>query len=137
MRRGHSIHFVALFVLMGINVIPLGLTAQEASQLTDLRTRSNCAAEDLDAALFLLAVSPVQTCRVLLRPPQSPPGALLKRASVIIPVLFEFHSAAILPQYYADLDKLGAQLTAPPYLEYRVQIEGHTDNRGSLLYNQR
>jgi outer membrane protein OmpA-like peptidoglycan-associated protein len=137
MRRGHSTPFLALFVLLGITVLPLGLTAQEASQFTDFRTRSDYTAEELGAALFPLAVPPVQTRGVLLRPPQSPPGALLKKASVIIPVLFEFNSVVILPQYYADLDKLGAQLTAPHYLEYRVQIEGHTDNRGSGLYNQR
>lgn len=137
MRRGHRTHFLALLVLIGSTVIPLGLTAQEGSQVTDFRTRSSYTAEELGAALFPLARPPVQTRGVLLRPPPSPPGALLKKASVIISVLFAFNSAVILPQFYADLDKLGAQLTAPHYLDYRVQIEGHTDNRGSVLYNQR
>jgi outer membrane protein OmpA-like peptidoglycan-associated protein len=137
MRRGHRTHFLVLVFLMCIDVSPPGLTAQEEAQWTDFRTRSSYTAEELGAALFPPAASPVQTRGVLLRPPQSPPGVLLKKASVIIPVLFELNSAVILPQYYNDLGKLGAQLTAPHYREYRVQIEGHTDNRGSLLYNQR
>jgi outer membrane protein OmpA-like peptidoglycan-associated protein len=122
---------------MCLAISPPGLTAQEESQLTDFRTRGSYTAEELGSALFPLAAPPVQTRGVLLRPPQAPPGALLKRASVIIPVLFEFDSAVILPQYYDDLAKLGAQLSAPHYREYRVQIEGHTDNRGAVRYNQR
>src|SRR5262245_34767564 len=136
MRRGHQTHFLVLFLLTCIAMSPPGLTAQEESQLTDFRTHSSYTAEELGAALFPPAAAPVQTRGVLLRPPQSPPGVLLKKASVIIPVLFETNSAVILPQYYDDLAKLGAQLTAPHYREYRVQIEGHTDNRGSVPYNQ-
>ena len=137
MRRGHSTLWLALVVLLGINVIPRGLTAQEVSQVTDFRTHRSYTAEELGAALFPLAVPSERTRGVVLRPLPSPPGMPLKPASVIIPVLFASNSAVILPQYYADLDKLGAQLTAPHYREYRVQIEGHTDNRGSVLYNQR
>jgi outer membrane protein OmpA-like peptidoglycan-associated protein len=137
MRHDHYTHFLVLFLLMCIDISPPGLMAQEEAQLTDFRTRSSYTTEELGAALFPGAAPPVQTRGVLLRPPQSPPGVLLKKASVIIPVLFEFDSAVILPQYYDDLAKLGAQLTAPHYREYRVQIEGHTDNRGTVLYNQR
>src|SRR5262245_25804888 len=149
MRRGHQTLFLVLFLLTCIAMSPPGLTAQEESQLTDFRTHSSYTAEELGAALFPPAAAPVQTRGVLLRPPpyepwgvfyappHSPPGVLLKKASVIIPVLFETNSAVILPQYYDDLAKLGAQLTAPHYREYRVQIEGHTDNRGSVPYNQR
>jgi outer membrane protein OmpA-like peptidoglycan-associated protein len=56
---------------------------------------------------------------------------------VVIPVFFAVNSADVLPQYYTDLDKLGAQLSAPHYLDYSVKIEGHTDNRGSAQLNQR
>ena len=137
MRRGHRTYLLILFLLMCIEISPPGLTAQEEAQLTDFRTHSSYTAEELGAALFPSVAAPVQTRGVLLRPPQSPPGVLLRKASVIIPVLFEFDSAVILPRYYDDLAKLGAQLTAPHYQEYRVQIEGHTDNRGTVLYNQR
>jgi outer membrane protein OmpA-like peptidoglycan-associated protein len=137
MRRGHNAHVLALVGLLCIGVIPVGLAAQEASQWTDFRTRSGYTAEELGAALFPSVAPPVQTRGILPLPPQSPPATLLKRAAVVIPVLFALNSAEILPQYYADLDKLGAQLSAPHYREYRVQIEGHTDNRGSALYNQR
>lgn len=137
MRRGHYRHFLVLSILMYIAISPPGLTAQEESQLTDFRTHGSYTAEELGAALFPPAAAPVQTRGVWLRPPQSPPEALIKKASVVIPVLFETNSAVISPQYYDDLAKLGAQLTAPHYREYRVQIEGHTDNRGSVLYNQK
>jgi OOP family OmpA-OmpF porin len=130
-------HIMVLFILICISVIPPALTAQVAPQWTDFRTRSSYTAEELGAALFPPAEPPIKTRGIFLRPPQSPPGVLLKKASVIIPVLFKLNSAVILPQYYADLDKLGAQLTAPHYWEYRVQLEGHTDNRGSALYNQK
>jgi outer membrane protein OmpA-like peptidoglycan-associated protein len=137
MRHGYRIPVIVLCILAGLAISPPGLPAQEESQLTDFRTHSSYTAEELGAALFPPAAAPVQTRGVLLRPPQSPPGVLLKKASVVIPVLFETNSAVILPQYYDDLAKLGAQLTAPHYREYRVQIEGHTDNRGSVLYNQK
>jgi outer membrane protein OmpA-like peptidoglycan-associated protein len=137
MRRSHNPYVLALFGLLCMGVIPLGLAAEEASPWTDFRTRGSYTAEELGTALFPLAAPPVATRGVFLRSSQSPPAALLKKASVIIPVLFELNSAVILPQYYDDLNKLGAQLTAPHYREYRVQIEGHTDNRGSVLYNQK
>jgi outer membrane protein OmpA-like peptidoglycan-associated protein len=112
------------------------LSAQEEHQWTDFRTRNSYTAEELGAALFPLAAPSIRTRGVFVRPPTVPSAALLKHASVAIPVLFETNSAVILPRYYADLDKLGAQLTAPHYMEYRVQIEGHTDNRGAARYNQ-
>lgn len=137
MRRGHSAHVLVLFGLLCIGVIPPGLAAQEAPLRTDFRTRSSYTGEELGTALFPSVAPPVQTRGIFPLPPQSPPAVLLKRASVTIPVLFVLNSGEILPQYYADLDKLGAQLSAPHYRGYRVQIEGHTDNRGSALYNQR
>ena len=137
MRRSYLTPVLVLIGLLFIGVIPHGLTAQEELQRTDFRTRSNYTAEELGAALFPPAAPSVLTRGVFLRPPQSPPAVLLKKASVVIPVLFRLNSAVILPQYYTDLDKLGAQLSAPHYGEYRVQIEGHTDSRGSTLYNQR
>ena len=138
MRRGYITPVLMLLALLSIGVIPSGLIAQEEQQWTDLRTRSGYTAEELGAALFpSVAPPPLRTRGVYIRPPQSPPAVLLKKASVVIPVLFKSNSAVILPQYYADLEKLGAQLTAPHYLEYHVQIEGHTDNRGAALYNLR
>jgi outer membrane protein OmpA-like peptidoglycan-associated protein len=137
MRRSYLAPVLALIGLLFVGVIPNGLTAQEEPQWTDFRTRSNYTAEELGSALFPSAAPSVLTRGVFLRPPQSPPAVLLKKASVVIPVLFKSNSAVILPQYYTDLDKLGAQLSAPHYWEYRVQIEGHTDNRGAALYNQK
>jgi OOP family OmpA-OmpF porin len=56
---------------------------------------------------------------------------------VALNVFFEFNSATVLKQYYADMDKLGQVLTQPQYSTYRARIEGHTDNVGSDAYNQR
>lgn len=137
MRRAYIALVIVLFSFLSIDVMPPGLTAQEESELTDFRTRSSYTADELGAALFPSVAPPIRTRGVYIRPPQAPPAVLLRRASVVIPVLFETNSAVILPQYHTDLDKLGAQLTAPHHLEYRVQIEGHTDNRGSLSYNQK
>src|SRR5258708_7860873 len=110
MRRNYLAPVLALLGLLSIGIIPHGLTAQEESPWTDFRTRSSYTAEELGAALFPGAAPPVRTRGVQMRSPQSPPAVLLKKASVIIPVLFETNSAMILSQYYADLDKLGAQL---------------------------
>jgi outer membrane protein OmpA-like peptidoglycan-associated protein len=137
MRRDSIAPVLMLIGLLSIAVIPNRLTAQEEAQRTDFRTRSSYTSDDLGTALFPPTAPPVLTRGIFMRPPQSPPAVLLKKASVVIPVLFQLNSAIILPQYYTDLDKLGAQLSAPHYWEYRVQIEGHTDNRGSALYNQR
>jgi outer membrane protein OmpA-like peptidoglycan-associated protein len=137
MRRGSIVPVLAFLGLLSIAVIPHGLTAQEESQRTDFRTRSSYTAEELGTALFPSTAPPVLTRGIYMRPPQSPPAVLLKKASVVIPVLFQLNSAVILPQYYTDLDKLGAQLSAPHYWEYRVQIEGHTDSRGAAPYNQK
>jgi OOP family OmpA-OmpF porin len=137
MHYGQRTPFIILFVLTCMVISPPGLTAQEENQRTDFRTHSSYTAEELGAALFPPAAAPaVKTRGVLLRPPQSPPDVLI-RASVIIPVYFETNSAVISPQYHDDLAKLGAQLTAPHNRERRVQIEGHTDNRGSVAYNQK
>jgi len=137
MRRGYIASVLALLSLLSVAVVPNGLIAQEAPQRTDFRTRSSYTAEELGTALFPPTAPSVLTRGIFIRPPQSPPAVLFKKASVIIPVLFKTNSAVILPQYYTDLDKLGAQLSAPHYWEYRVQIEGHTDSRGAALYNQR
>jgi outer membrane protein OmpA-like peptidoglycan-associated protein len=61
------------------------------------------------------------------RPQSSPP-------TVVLPVLFEFNSDRILPDYYSDLDKLGQLLIKRT--ESRIQIEGYTDNIGSEPYNR-
>lgn len=53
---------------------------------------------------------------------------------VIDPIHFDFNSAVIKPLSYPTLNKAGDALLNFP--EYRVAIEGHTDNVGSDSYNQ-
>lgn len=107
--------------------------AQEHRTLTDFRERTGYTSDELGAALF-----PVMSTRgVLVRPAQAPPASMLRPAAVVVPVFFAVNSAEVLSRYYPELDKLGAQLTAPHYQNYQVTIEGHTDNRGPVRLNQR
>jgi OOP family OmpA-OmpF porin len=55
---------------------------------------------------------------------------------VTLNVRFAPNSEAIPPTYHPDLDKLGAVLSWPQYADYRIQLEGHTDNQGSARLNQ-
>lgn len=136
MQRRRVLISMLLACLVGPGIGISELPAQEKRQVTDLRERSAYSAEELGAALFPTTDAALRTRSIMVRAPQSPPAALLQSASVVLPILFGTNSTEILPQYYADLDKLGAQLTAPHYKEHRVQIEGHTDNQGSEQYNR-
>jgi outer membrane protein OmpA-like peptidoglycan-associated protein len=55
---------------------------------------------------------------------------------VTLNVLFAPNSNTIPSSSYAEIDKLGTVLSWPQYTEYRIQLEGHTDNQGSERKNQ-
>jgi outer membrane protein OmpA-like peptidoglycan-associated protein len=55
---------------------------------------------------------------------------------VTLNVLFPPSSETIPSASYAEIDKLGTVLSWPQYTDYRVQLEGHTDNQGSERKNQ-
>jgi outer membrane protein OmpA-like peptidoglycan-associated protein len=129
MRRSYIIIALTLACLVAITVLPCSLQAQTGKQPKDFRGQSYTE-DDLARALFgegesqmrTRGIAPVQT---------SAPGP------VALNVFFEFNSATIRPEYYADLDKLGRVLTQPKYMEYHIKIDGHTDSVGSESYNQR
>lgn len=50
------------------------------------------------------------------------------------PILFEFDSASIRPESYYILDEITDKLMTMPTI--RLEIQGHTDNIGSIEYNQ-
>ncbi|MDQ3102073.1 MAG: OmpA family protein [Bacteroidota bacterium] len=50
-------------------------------------------------------------------------------------VQFEFDRSTLLPGFEKELDKLVDLMTDYPFL--RVEIEGHTDNEGSDVYNEK
>jgi OmpA-OmpF porin, OOP family len=54
---------------------------------------------------------------------------------VVDPIHFDFNAAVIKPISYPTLAKAGAALQNFP--NYRVAIEGHTDDVGANDYNQR
>lgn len=49
--------------------------------------------------------------------------------------LFDFDSAALKPGAYAELDRVANILVRYP--QTRIRVEGHTDTKGSEVYNQR
>jgi outer membrane protein OmpA-like peptidoglycan-associated protein len=59
-----------------------------------------------------------------------------QRPAVTLNVLFGSNSDVIPPTAYPEIDKLGTLLSWPQYTDYRVQLEGHTDNQGSARKNQ-
>lgn len=90
----------------------------------------------------------VQECRLedlkdALRPPQlralnvvdAQRNRSMESSSVTINVNFLEGSGTILPDFYSELNKLGELLTEPGLQEMRLQIDGHTDNTGSEVYN--
>jgi outer membrane protein OmpA-like peptidoglycan-associated protein len=50
---------------------------------------------------------------------------------------FDFNSATLSASAKQTLDKLGAALQDERLEGYRFQIEGHTDSKGSAVYNKR
>jgi OmpA-OmpF porin, OOP family len=49
---------------------------------------------------------------------------------------FEFNSSELQPQATAQLDQLRSALTSPSLNRDRFMVAGHTDAKGSPLYNQ-
>ena len=127
MRRHRITTVCAMAGVLSTFVMTFTLYAQQREKFTDFRGKG-FSTEDLERAL-----SPTEMrTRGLPQTPSLPPP---ERVSVAFDVLYEFNSNQILPRYYVNLDKLGEVLKRRP--EYRLQIEGHTDNVGSEDYNQR
>jgi outer membrane protein OmpA-like peptidoglycan-associated protein len=106
--------------------------AQGAGSSTDSRGKNS--PEDLARALFPEPAAPVRTRGV--GPVQSPSSMALPKPVVTLNVLFAPNSATVPPASYAEVDKLGTVLSWPQYLDYRIQIEGHTDSQGNERKNQ-
>lgn len=58
-----------------------------------------------------------------------------KKKTILKNVLFEQSTSLLLPESYVELDKLTNVLKK--YVSYNVLIEGHTDNQGDQLLNQK
>lgn len=121
-------------VLGGLSVMCLltwssALMAQ-TRDMTDLRGKSY-SKEDLGKALFPESSSTMRTRGIGPTSTATP----APETSVALNVFFETNSAAIRPEFHADLDKLGAVLTDPKYQSRDIEIEGHTDSVGSEAYN--
>jgi outer membrane protein OmpA-like peptidoglycan-associated protein len=133
MRRAQLTIGFALLSFLSAAAVVFTVHAQQGGQFTDFRERSDYTAEELGKALFPEATPEPRTRGIgPQRPQQAPPEG----SAVALNVLFEFNSDKVLPDYYPDIDKLGKALTLPEYENYRVRIEGHTDNVGSDRYNQ-
>jgi len=64
-------------------------------------------------------------------------AAASERASIALQIRFDFDSARIRPDSSAVLGRLAEALTSAELDSDRFLIEGHTDARGSAVYNQR
>jgi outer membrane protein OmpA-like peptidoglycan-associated protein len=134
MRWNHMIGVFALVLLLTMMGLPAPSRAQGTGGLPDSRARSGYSAEELAQALFSEATPGVRTRGV--GPAQALPSLPVPRAAVTLNVLFPPSSDAIPSASHAEIDKLGTVLSWPQYTDYRIQLEGHTDNQGSERKNQ-
>lgn len=125
---------LAVMLFPAMLAMPVFSAAQEAKTLTDLRARAGYSAEDLAQALFTEPGAGVRTRGV--GPAQALPVAPVPRPAVTLNVLFPPSSPILPPVSQGEVDKLGTVLSWPQYSEYRVQLEGHTDNQGSERKNK-
>jgi outer membrane protein OmpA-like peptidoglycan-associated protein len=132
MRWYRMIRGLTLVLLLTMLSLPGLSAAQGAGSLTDSQGKNS--PEDLARALFAEPAAPVRTRGV--GPVQSPQSMALPKPVVTLNVLFAPNSATVPPTSYAEVDKLGTVLSWPQYLDYRIQIEGHTDNQGNERKNQ-
>lgn len=136
----------SLYALVGVfSLLALPWVACAQGKYTDFRGKSSYSSTDLEKALFPdSAVQPGSVARTrgvepaMQKPLSQSPAPTVTpvqtKAAIAINVFFETNSAKILPQYYDDLDKLGEALSRRS--DAHVQIEGHTDSRGSDMLNQ-
>jgi OOP family OmpA-OmpF porin len=74
-------------------------------------------------------------------PPPTPPQSevekqLLETGSIVLRnVYFETAKATLLPQSESTLDEAGAALEK--FSDLKIEVQGHTDSRGSAAYNQK
>jgi OOP family OmpA-OmpF porin len=69
--------------------------------------------------------------------PGTPKGAHVNKFGcwIIEGVKFDFNKSNIKPEYYGELDKVATVLNNNPGLT--VEIQGHTDSKGTVEYNQK
>jgi len=128
----HMIRGLTLVLLLTMMSLPGLSYAQGAGALTDSQGKNS--AEDLARALFAEPGAAVRTRGV--GPVQSPQAMAIPKPVVTLNVLFAPNSATVPPASYAEVDKLGTVLSWPQYTDYRIQLEGHTDNQGNERKNQ-
>jgi OOP family OmpA-OmpF porin len=115
-----------------IAFLPFSLNAQ---QFKDCRVSGGCTEEDYARTLFPAEQPEQPRIRGVPTPgapsPSVPSGT---PPAMALNVLFDFNSDKISPKYHPELDNLGKVLAR--YSDYRIGIEGHTDNVGSDRYNR-
>jgi OOP family OmpA-OmpF porin len=65
---------------------------------------------------------------------RNPPEILLDKPLILNNVLFETGEAKLLPSSFTELDSVAVYLNSKPTL--KIEITGHTDNKGSETINQ-
>jgi OOP family OmpA-OmpF porin len=105
-----------------------------------------CSASQLAALKVPAASPPPPPAQEIARPATPPPAPtpphseiekqLIETGSIVLrDVYFEFDKATLLPESEKRLDEVGA--TLEKFAALKVEVQGHTDSRGSDAYNQK
>ena len=108
--------------------------------------RVGCSASQLAALKVPVTPPPPPAAQEITRPATPPPTPaprqseiekqLIETGSIVLrDVYFEFDKATLLPESERRLDEVGE--TLEKFAALKVEVQGHTDSRGSDAYNQR
>lgn len=113
-------------------VLPVAVAA--SLLLCPLRLTAQASAAPLNAPSteeLVRALTPSATTRSL-----GARNLRVEAPSVDLTVNFDFDSARLLPDARALVERLAAALDSPALRALRFRVEGHTDARGTLSYNE-
>jgi outer membrane protein OmpA-like peptidoglycan-associated protein len=106
-----------------------------------------CSASQLEAAKAIPTTPPPPPAAQETPIPPTPPPAptppqsevekqLLETGSIVLrDVYFDLNKATLLPESEARLNEVGAALEK--FADLKVEVQGHTDSRGTAAYNQK
>ena len=105
-----------------------------------------CSASQLAAAKVSAAPPPPPPVQEIPRPTTPPPAPtppqsevekqLIETGSIVLrDVYFDLDKATLLPESQNKLDEVGAALEK--FGDLKVEVQGHTDSRGTAAYNQK
>jgi OOP family OmpA-OmpF porin len=108
--------------------------------------KDGCSASQLEALKVPTTPPPPPEAQQTPVPPTPPPAPtppqseaerqLIETGAIVLPdVHFKLNSAELEPEYTGRLDEAGAALEK--FSALRIEVQGHTDSRGSAAYNMK